>query len=194
MVLHGTNDSGGQTKIKTEEDGDLRVSLRASGNSAGTGTHHHLTCDTGGRLYINSDLGIPINALTAGGALQSLRCEDGALKCAVVSSITKDETSASSSGVIQSFAQNNTSTHLTLPDDSKYVRLLLNGSTSSFLSLWLEGSADNAFFVPLKQITPINIGSNYYGSELIERPPKYIRIKNHDISSASFKWQFVYGK
>tara|TARA_R110001599_G_scaffold93933_1_gene244585 strand:- start:161 stop:697 length:537 start_codon:yes stop_codon:yes gene_type:complete len=56
--------------------------LTAWSNSAGTGSQYHLTSDNGGRLYINSDIGIPINALRddGGSVVQSLRCgSDGYL-------------------------------------------------------------------------------------------------------------------
>ena len=55
--------------------------LTANTNHTGSGTNHHLTCDSGGRLYINSDLGLPVNALTDAGANQSLRTDgSGALR------------------------------------------------------------------------------------------------------------------
>jgi hypothetical protein len=62
-------------------DGTAFTKLKANSNAAGSGTDYHVTCDSGGRLYVNSDLGLPINALTEGGANQSLRTDgNGSLR------------------------------------------------------------------------------------------------------------------
>ena len=58
----------------------LEKGLKLNTNHTGSGSVHYATCDSGGRTYINSDLGVPINGLLDSGGQQSLRCEDGRLR------------------------------------------------------------------------------------------------------------------
>mgnify|MGYP003628991378 FL=1 len=80
MVLHGT-DGSNEVKLECDANGILTTNTKLNTNHTGSGNNHFATCDAQGRTYINSDLGIPINALTEGGANQSLRTDgNGSLR------------------------------------------------------------------------------------------------------------------
>ena len=68
-----TDDTGHSFLV--DSSGRQSTILTGNSNAAGSGTNYHITCDSGGRMYVNSDLGIPVNALTDAGANQSLRTD-----------------------------------------------------------------------------------------------------------------------
>ena len=77
-ICMGYDRTGGAGRsLLVDSGGRLTTVLTGNTNAGGSGTNYHLTCDSGGRMYINSDIGIPINAmLNDGGTTQKhLRCD-----------------------------------------------------------------------------------------------------------------------
>ena len=66
--------------ITTLTDKSQLTRLIGNTNHTATGTDTYITADTGGRMYITNDTGLPLNGFTDGGAQQHLRCEEGRLR------------------------------------------------------------------------------------------------------------------
>ena len=120
-----------------------------------------------------------------------LLCNSGGVLEVNPFSRTGDTTNAS---VAVSIAANSTNGTLSLGDSTEYVRYMIDFGASSALNFWIEGSQDNSNWVPLVEIFSNEVSGNYYGSQLVEKPPAYLRLFNHDLSAKSVKIQIVFGR
>ena len=60
MSLGYDRTAGQGRSMLVDSEGGISTVLTGNTNAAGSGTKYHITCDAGGRMYINSDIGIPI--------------------------------------------------------------------------------------------------------------------------------------
>ena len=104
---------------------------------------------------------------------------------------TADSTHAS---VAVSIASNGVDGQITLGDTDNYVRYSVDGGASGALLLYVEGSNDNSNFIRLGHVVVGDVNGSFHGSLLVENPPKYLRLKNYDLSAAVVKIQAIYGR
>lgn len=93
--------------------------------------------------------------------------------------------------VAVTIATNGVDGEITLNDEDNYVRYMVDGNA---MLLFVEGSQDNSNFVRLQQIFTNDVAGSFHGSVLVENPPKYVRLKNYDLSSVNIKIQAIFGR
>lgn len=98
------------------------------------------------------------------------------------------------SSVAVVIAGNGVDGEITLNDTDNYVRYMVEGISFSASLLYVEGSQDNSNFVRLGQLVLFDVNGTFHGTLLVDNPPKYVRIKNYDLSSATVKIQAIYGR
>tara|TARA_R110001583_G_scaffold30976_5_gene106379 strand:+ start:350 stop:1132 length:783 start_codon:yes stop_codon:yes gene_type:complete len=182
--------NGKGVSFLVDSSGRQSTILTGNSNSGGSGTNYHITCDSGGRMYVNSDLGIPVNALTDGGANQSLRCIDGSLRVA-----TKKTTGEwLASGAI---ADDNYSSAL---DCSSFKNIRLMGKwTGSLTNMPILGSqtTSGTYYALTQQewITQQSVdigGSTEYHIEAnITNVPNFIKLYNQTGGSKTLEVDYV---
>ena len=198
----------------------LAVGLRGRTTITDETTGKFLLCDSDGHLKIDvanqpnfklEDLSSSLNAQHASGTSRSMAVGlkgttnisdvvSGStfLKCTSigelnVESSTKNADSTHAS-VAVTIASNSVDGQITLGDTDNYVRYSVDGGASTASLLYVEGSNDNSNFIRLGHLVVADVNGSHHGSLLIENPPKYVRIKNYDLSSAVVKIQAIYGK
>lgn len=101
--------NGKMVSFSVDSSGRQSTILTGNSNASGSGTNYHITCDSGGRMYINADQPPPLGAYVddGGSTLQSLRTSgNGALKVDVDKTFgsvvtLKDNVSISNVGAYQ---------------------------------------------------------------------------------------------
>lgn len=205
------NKDHAQFHLKHHPD-DHHVMLAGNTSADGSGTKNHAHVDGSGVLkvsQVSSQNVQPTNLANADHASHSqslavglrgrtnitdetsgkfLLCDSSGQLVNNNSTKNADTTHAS---VAVSIASNSVDGQITLGDTDNYVRYLVDGSASL---LYAEGSQDNSNFVRLGQVAVADVGGLFHGTLLVENPPKYVRLKNYDLSSISIKIQAVYGR
>ena len=182
-VLHAYNESGDIFHpVTSTDDGELKVSnssmtdgtqttrLKANSNHLGTGTDYFVSCDQGGRLYVNSDLGIPINALNASNAVQSRRCVDGSLK-----TLTTPENQRATANILFNTSLSSSQLYGVKIDCREYNSLRVMGTATWAFNL--HGSTDDSHYYKIAVVTPDSGHDDHY-HHYLPNPPHYVRVKN----------------
>lgn len=178
--------------IKTAQTNNThKTQLTAWSNAAGTGSQYHITADSGGRMYINSDLGIPVNALTDGGANQSLRTNgEGSIRTA--SQKTTGEWLASGSLADDAYSA--------ALDCSKFKHIRLfgkwTGSTTN-MPLMISQTSGGTYYALSQQewITQVSVdigGSTEYHIEaVVECCGNFIKVYNQSGGAKTLEIDYV---
>jgi len=195
----------------------LSVGLGARTSINDESSHVHLLSDSLGHLQVDisnqpnfklEDLSSSLNAQNSSGTSRSIAVglkgttnindvPSGStfLLCnaqgeLVNNNLTKNQDITHAS-VAVTISSNGVDGEITLNDTDNYVRYMVDGTASL---LYVEGSQDNSNFIRLGQVVIQDVGGLSHGSLLIENPPKYLRLKNYDISSIGIKIQAIYGR
>ena len=194
----------------------LAVGIRARTNITDETSGKFLLCDSSGHLQCDisnqpnfklEDLSSSLNAQHASGGTRSIAVglkgktditdpsTSTFLKCSSAGELVNNNSTKNAdtthASVAVSISSNGVDGQITLGDTDNYVRYLVDGSASL---LYAEGSQDNSNFIRLGQIPVADVGGLFHGTLLIENPPKYVRLKNYDLSSIGIKIQAIYGR
>ena len=170
--------------------------LKANTNPAGSGTECHATCDSGGRMYINSDIGVPINALQDDGGtiVKSLRCDaTGKLVTIAVPNDSWGAIGGFTAGTGSQWSANAFSTAI----DMTYHTTLefhVQGSMSAGHNIFICVSNDNSSYVRHQAVTTQSIGGTDVFKGSFTSGFRHVKLENGgaDISTTTFKEYAVY--
>ena len=197
----------------------LAVGLRGRTNITDETSGKFLLCDANGHLQADianqpnfklEDLSSSLNAQHASGTSRSMAVGlKGAtnisdvpntstfLKCSSLGELVNNNSTKNSdsthASVAVTIASNGTDGEITLNDTDNYVRYSVD-CTTSLIALHIEGSNDNSNFIRLGQVVSVDVNGTHHASLLVENPPKYVRLKNYDLSSVLVKIQAIYGR
>lgn len=210
-ITNGDHASFNASSVATMLRARTNITDNTSGKFLLCDANGHLQCDISNQPNFKlEDLSSSLNAQHASGTSRSIAVGLKAksnisdpttstfLKCSTLGELVNNNSTKNQdithASVAVSVGAGGVDGEVTLNDTDNYVRYMVDGGASSFLALYVEGSQDNSNFVVLGQVQPVNVSSTYSGSLLIENPPKYLRLKNHDLSGVGIKIQIIYGR
>jgi len=172
-----TDGSGSKINLSCNTQGHLRVTM--NGKTAATGSYAENILYP--RMYLSlHDVANNVTRTAKGNSSGELVNNN--------STKNQDVTHASVAVLMGSNAVDG---EITLNDTDNYVRYMVDGTA---MLLYVEGSQDNSNFVRLQHLITQDVGGSVHGSVLVENPPKYVRLKNYDLSGISIKIQAIYGR
>ncbi len=203
-----------QFHLKHHPD-DHHVMLAGNTSADGTGTKNHAHVDGSGILKVSQVSTQNIDPANTSNADHASHSKSLAVGLRGRTTITDETTGkfllCNSTGelVNNPYTKTADSTHasvavtiagsgvdgqITLGDSDNYVRYMVQGISFSASLLYVEGSNDNSNFIRLGQVALADVNGTFHGSLLVENPPKYLRLKNYDLSAAVVKIQAIYGR
>ena len=170
--------------------------LVANSNHTATGTDAYVTCDSAGRLFVNSDIGVPINALQddGGAVVKSLRCDaTGKMVTIAVPNISRGAIGGFTAGTGSQWSANAFSTAI----DMTYHKSLeyhIQGSMSSGHTIYVCVSNDDSAYARHLAVTTQGVGGADVFKGSFTSGFRYVKLENGgaDISTTTFKQYALY--
>ena len=190
------NVNGKARSQKCDGSGIPYSRLVANSNHTATGTDAYITCDALGRMYINSDIGIPINALLNDGSstVKSLRADStGKLDVNAIPNLSRGAIGGFTAGTGSQWSANGFSTKIDMAYH-KTIEFHIQGSMSAGHNIYACVSNDDSTYVRHEALSTQSVGGSDVFKGTFTSGFRYVKFENAgaDISTTTYKQYSLY--